>query len=270
MRVVDEVGAGMNYIKEVNAFYNELEVTPLSSSAIALWHALMHICNRTGWMKEFSTSVGTLSLKSGLSERSVSNARNELKTKGFIDFKSRGGNRAAIYRLNMLSEKVSAIFADNLSGSSSDNTSDKVSDSLSDNASALLNINRNINKTNEKKMKIARMLASFFPFGISETNRYDISEFMDKIDDLELLNVAFQIAVDKKAAKKDAYVKSILQGFLNDGITTVAQYEAQEAQRQTAAGGVVFESSIHRRARANSSEPAPNSVEAFLRERGAP
>jgi hypothetical protein len=104
----------MNYLLEMKAFYDRLEVKPLSSSAIALWYALMHINNKTGWTEEFSVPVTVLSLKSGLSERSISNARNELKTKGYIDFKSRSGNRSTVYKINRLSAK----FADSSSDSS--------------------------------------------------------------------------------------------------------------------------------------------------------
>lgn len=137
----------MNYILEIKAFYDRLEVKPLSSSAIALWHALMHINNKTGWSKEFSVPVTVLSLKSGLSERSVSNARNELKTKGYIDFKSRSGNRSAVYILNHLSANFADNVSDNLSGSVSDSTSD----SVSGNPSALNKQNKT--KPNNKKEK---------------------------------------------------------------------------------------------------------------------
>jgi hypothetical protein len=135
----------MNYLIEIKAFYDRLEVKPLSSSAIALWHALLHINNKIGWAEEFSVPVTVLSLKSGLSERSVSNARNELKTKGYIDFKSRSGNRSAVYKLKSLS----ANFADKLSDTVSDSLSDFTSDSVSGSPSAL----NKQNKTKPKKEK---------------------------------------------------------------------------------------------------------------------
>jgi hypothetical protein len=135
----------MNYLLEMKAFYDRLEVKPLSSSAIALWYALMHINNKTGWTEEFSVPVTVLSLKSGLSDRSLSNARNELKTKGYIDSKSRSGNRSAVYKINRLSAK----FADSSSDSSSDTPSDSLSDSTSGSPSALYKQN----KTKQKKDK---------------------------------------------------------------------------------------------------------------------
>lgn len=117
----------LDYIREVHAFYNELEINPLSSSAISLWHALWHIRIKSGSKDKFTVPVGTLSLKSGLSDRTVSNARNELKTKNYINFHSRGGNKAALYQIISLS----AYNSDSLSDKRSDSLSDKRSDSLS-------------------------------------------------------------------------------------------------------------------------------------------
>lgn len=41
----------MNYIAELKAFYDRLELNPAPSPAIALWHALMSIANKTGWQR---------------------------------------------------------------------------------------------------------------------------------------------------------------------------------------------------------------------------
>lgn len=112
----------MNYIKLLNAFYDQLETNPLSTSAIALWHAFVNVNNKTGWRNEFSVAVSVLRIKSGLSEKSVSNARNELKQKRYLDFKSRKGNQSALYQLIDLSVTVTH----------------KLADSVSDNGSALL------------------------------------------------------------------------------------------------------------------------------------
>ena len=141
----------VNYIREINAFYNELEIKPLSSSAIALWHALLHLNNRCGWKDSFSVPVGTLSLKSGLSDRSVLNARNELKTKGYLVFQSREGNRSAVYQLTRLSAK----FADNVSDNLSHNLSDNVSDNPSDNLSILDKHKQNKTKTKNNKPPVS-------------------------------------------------------------------------------------------------------------------
>lgn len=130
----------MNYIKLLNSFYDQLETNPLSTSAIALWHALVHVNNKTGWRSEFTVAVSVLRIRSGLSEKSVTNARNELKQKGYIDFKSRKGNQSAMYQIVDLSVTVTDKLADN--------TSDSVSYSSSDNTSVLLNKTKQ-NKTKE-------------------------------------------------------------------------------------------------------------------------
>ena len=90
----------MNYIAEIKAFYDRLELNPLPSPAIALWHALMSIANKTGWQQEFTVAVSVLVLKSGLNAQAIKRARNRLEQDGYITWRSRGGNQAAVYHLN--------------------------------------------------------------------------------------------------------------------------------------------------------------------------
>ncbi len=112
----------MNYVREINAFYDRLEINPLSVSAIALWYALMHICNKAGWPANFSVAVSVLSIKSGLKERTVYLARNELKQKGYINFQSRKGNQSATYQMNSLCLPLTNPLAKNTQGLSATNT----------------------------------------------------------------------------------------------------------------------------------------------------
>lgn len=92
----------MNYLAELRAFYDRLELNPLPSPAIALWHALMSIANKTGWQQEFTVAVSVLVLKSGLNAQAIKRARNRLEQDGFLTWKSRGGNQSAVYHLNSL------------------------------------------------------------------------------------------------------------------------------------------------------------------------
>ena len=145
----------MNYIKLLNSFYDRLETNSLSTSAIALWHAIVHVNNKAGWPEEFTVAVSVLCVKTGLSERTINNARNDLKMGGLIDFRSRKGNKSAVYKVIDLSatiahkhsdkDSLSAIDADSLS----DKRSDNASDNLSDNASALLKETK-LNKTKQE------------------------------------------------------------------------------------------------------------------------
>ena len=73
----------MNYLAEIKAFYDRLEIKPLPSPAIALWHALMSIANKTGWQQDFTVAGSVLMLKSGLNAQAVKRARNRLEQEGF-------------------------------------------------------------------------------------------------------------------------------------------------------------------------------------------
>lgn len=92
----------MNYLAEIKAFYDRLELNPLPSPAIALWHALMSIANKTGWQQEFTVAISILVLKSGLNAQAIKRARNRLEQNGFITWRSRGGNQSAAYHINSL------------------------------------------------------------------------------------------------------------------------------------------------------------------------
>lgn len=163
----------MNYIKLINAFYDRLETNSLSASAIALWHALVHINNKAGWQREFSVAASVLCVKTGLSERTITNARNDLKIKGFIDFKSRKGNKSAIYILVDLSANISDKSSDkyslsaNIADSVSNNVSCNTSDSVSDNVSAL----NKLNKTKQNNKEDANN-TRVNPFAFYEQERF--------------------------------------------------------------------------------------------------
>lgn len=88
----------MNYIREINAFYDLVQVKQLSTGQIALWHALMHINNKCSWAEWFTVPNLTLELISGLSRKGIYNARNTLKQHGLIDFKS-NGTKATSYKI---------------------------------------------------------------------------------------------------------------------------------------------------------------------------
>ena len=123
----------MNYIREINAFYDWLETNHLSVSAISLWYSLMHINNKTGWKNEFTVALSVLAAKSGLSPRAVTNARKELAEKERIIWESRDGNQSAKYRVNSLVDELQELYADN----TSDKVANKATCNTSDNTSIL-------------------------------------------------------------------------------------------------------------------------------------
>lgn len=90
----------MNYLKELSAFYDWLESNPLPSEAIALWQALMSICNKAGWLAEFTVANSTLQAKAGLSRKQLDRWRTHLIESGRITYqKSNKVNEAGRYSL---------------------------------------------------------------------------------------------------------------------------------------------------------------------------
>ncbi|MDC3418730.1 hypothetical protein [Aquibacillus salsiterrae] len=89
----------MNYIKQLNAFYNQLDFNPLSNNAILLWHSLMQINNKTGWKQKFTVAAKVITAKIQLNESVFKRARTELQEKGYIHCQSRSGNLAPVYEI---------------------------------------------------------------------------------------------------------------------------------------------------------------------------
>lgn len=89
----------MNYILEINAFYDWLQTNQLSKSAIALWHALMHINNKANWSDRFTVATSILEYNTGFKKSEIFKGRNELAQKGRIKWFTRGGNLSAEYQI---------------------------------------------------------------------------------------------------------------------------------------------------------------------------
>lgn len=250
----------MNYIKQINAFYDWLETNSLSLSAIALWHALMHICNKTGWATEFAVATSVLSIKTGLSDRAIRNARNELKQKGRIDWKPRKGNQSAIYTIIPFPEDLTEIYSGNRSGNHAGNRSDKYlseinsdnhsgncsgnhSGNCSGNHAALYKLNetkRNINNNdddvyiisnsqpktvndNDPLLFYQQNVGPLTPFVVDLVNEYR-KELPD-----DLIVEAFKLAI-KNNARNLRYTEKILLSWLDKGIRSLDDYKRHEAE----------------------------------------
>jgi len=81
-------GDSMNYFKQLKAFDDWLNRNQCSASAQLLWYKLMSINNTCGWVEWFSRTNSSLAGSMNVSENTLKSARNELKQKGLIDFKT--------------------------------------------------------------------------------------------------------------------------------------------------------------------------------------
>lgn len=93
------MGQRMNYIAELNAFHDYLLLNQLSTSEIALWHALVHINNKTMWKTEFAASNLMLQQLTGLSISGIASARNKLKQRGVLEYIPGKARQAGKYHL---------------------------------------------------------------------------------------------------------------------------------------------------------------------------
>ncbi len=147
----------MNYIKEIRAFYELVNVKPLSTGQIALWHALMHINNKNNWSQWFSVPGITLEILTGLSRSAILKNRNALKQAGLIEFKT-SGTKAATY-------KIMPQFSDTMVDSVQDSTQKSVQDSTQrstqDSAQDSARLNKQKQKLKLSKENAKKKIAAF-------------------------------------------------------------------------------------------------------------
>jgi len=104
----------MNYIKEIEAFEDWLEINHLPATAQLLWYKLLVLCNRAGWAEWLSVTNQALMAKIGASsEKTLIEARNRLKQAGLIDFKTGKKGQPTKYKLFSVEEILQKIHCKN-------------------------------------------------------------------------------------------------------------------------------------------------------------
>lgn len=103
-----EIRGELNYITTINSFWNLATINPLSTGQVALFFALLHLNNNSYWTEWFQAPNQVLSVLTGMSRSGILKARNELKQKGYIDFRERG-TKSTLYKFtisNSMQESV--------------------------------------------------------------------------------------------------------------------------------------------------------------------
>jgi len=100
----------MNYIREIEAFEDWLEINYLPTTAQLLWYKLFILCNRAGWAEWLSVTNQALMAKIGVSsEKTLIEARNRLKQSGLIDFRPGKKGQPTKYKLFSVEEILKKI-----------------------------------------------------------------------------------------------------------------------------------------------------------------
>lgn len=234
----------MNYMAEIKAFYDLVQVKQLSTGQIALWQALMHINNKCAWIEWFTVPNLTLELHTGLSRAGIYKARNVLKQYGVIDFKS-NGTKATSYRVNSLlnSKQISSQVGKQdgpallnskqdskqdskqvgkqvgkQGGKQSSNTLNKLDKTKQDEDDDVIN-------DNDPFVYYTKNIGPMLP-AIADL----ISQYQKELPD-ELITESFRIAV-KNNARNMRYAEKVMLYWLDKGITTMDDYRRHEAERE--------------------------------------
>jgi DnaD/phage-associated family protein len=240
----------MNYLKELNAFYDWLESNPCSTGVVALWYTLMALNNRTGWKDEFTAANLTLQAKTGLSRQQLDRCRSFLISKGRIQYeKSRRVNQAGKYSIVKFESR------DESPHESRGDTRDE-----SPNGHDLTTLfkqketKQNIPVIDQVTRDLHRAYEQLFGRPPNPVQLDDLHEYTDKGMELELVIHAVKTARLNNAGIK--YATRILDRQFDAGIKTIAQAEQEEAERQTAAGGTKIQMSVS--AQKNGGKPPDN------------
>lgn len=139
----------MNYLAEIKAFYDLVQVKQLSTGQIALWNALMYVNNKCTWIEWFTVPNLLLELNTGMSRSGVLKARNSLKQLGLIDFKA-NGTKATSYKINTIVKSTQESKQDGVQASMQ--VGKQVSKQISNTLNKLNENNKKeINKRKEKE-----------------------------------------------------------------------------------------------------------------------
>ena len=188
----------MNYIAEIKAFYDLVQVKQLSTGQIALWNALMYINNKCAWIEWFTVPNILLELNTGMSRSGVLKARNSLKQLGLIDFKA-NGTKATSYKIHTIAKSTQE--------SNQVSTQDGVQDS------------NTLNKLNETKLNKENIKRKYGEYQnvfftdkqykeLMDTFPNDYQERIQKLDDyIQSTGKKYKdcLATIKNWAKKDGY-----------------------------------------------------------------
>ena len=143
----------MNYIMQLNVFYEKASGESLSLKAIGLYMLLLNKNNRLGWIEEFKMTNKVIMSVANCTLYELKTARNELEEKGYIIYKKGTKGQAGNYKIINLEKE----FLKNCNKSSEQNDTNfslvekNINKSSEQNSTNISLLSKDINKSSEKK-----------------------------------------------------------------------------------------------------------------------
>lgn len=214
----------MNYIAEIKAFYDLVQVKQLSTGQIALWNALMYINNKCAWIEWFTVPNILLELNTGMSRSGVLKARNSLKQLGLIDFKT-NGTKATNYKMNTIAKSTQESNQDSTQGSKQDGKQVGTQGSKQDG-----NTLNKLNETKQNEISKKEIKKKSFEDVFSEKNTTEelqkvLKDFIDMRKTIKkpMTSKALELLIDKvrKMSNNELIQIAILNQSIERGWQTV-------------------------------------------------
>lgn len=225
----------MNYIKQILAFQDLVEIEGLTTGQIALWHALINVNNKCGWREWFSVASAKLEIGSGLSSAGVRKVRKSLKDLGIIDYQTQGA-QATKYHLTDLTElgttEPSSGYSSGI-GSGSSSTLYKLNKTKRNS-----NINIITPPTENDEPVALENLSQFYQENIGPINPVMYENLQDSLQDFteqgtksaeaeEIIKLAISKSVENNK-RSWGYIHAILKDWLDHRIYTLASVKTYQ------------------------------------------
>lgn len=143
----------MNYIMQLNVFYEKASGESLSLKAIGLYMLLLNKNNRLGWIEEFKMTNKVIMSVANCTLYDLRAARDELEEKGYIIYKKGTKGQAGNYKIINLEKE----FLKNCNKSSEQNDTNfslvenNIKKSSEQNSTNFSLVDKDIDKSSEKK-----------------------------------------------------------------------------------------------------------------------
>ena len=227
----------LNYISEINAFFEWTRENKISHSVVNLWITLMHINNRLMWREWIEVSTTELCNLTKLSESSITRTRKEMEQLGLILFHAKRGNPTRYKIISFESRLGNNIrHSDGSSvdkfrhgdGMKNKNRHGDGTFRHSDGYHIQLDDDDDIDKTSVINFELGKVM-KYWPESFGELNKTKINLVEQILNDFdkELVEEAFKKA-ELNDAKSINYVKVILDNWLTNGIKTKVDLKKQE------------------------------------------